>query len=114
MSACSLNSPVWLSIFLIIAGIIRTFAVSFIPKINTFNGMDMGIKEIEVEIQKLELNERASLAKWIVESLDELTQAEADALWAEEAECRLDELEQGIVVEIPDKEVLLRARAAIS
>ncbi len=53
--------------------------------------MDMGIKEIEVEIQKLELNERASLAKWIVESLDELTQAEADALWAEEAECRLDE-----------------------
>ena len=32
----------------------------------------MGIKEIEVEIQKLELNERASLAKWIVESLDEL------------------------------------------
>jgi hypothetical protein len=74
----------------------------------------MGIKEIEVEIQKLELNERASLAKWIVESLDELTQAEAYALWAEEAECRLDELEQGIVVEIPDKEVLRRARAAIS
>lgn len=114
MSACSLNSPVWLSIFLIIAGILRTFCVSFIPKINTFNGMDMGIKEIEVEIQKLELNERASLAKWIVESLDELTQAEAEALWAEEAAHRLDELEQGNVTEIPVKEVLRRARAIIS
>ena len=76
--------------------------------------MDMGIKEIEVEIQKLELNDRDTLAKWIVESLDELTQAEVEALWAEEAEHRIDELEQGIVVEIPVKEVLCRARAAIS
>ena len=76
--------------------------------------MDMGIKEIEVEIQKLELNDRDTLAKWIVESLDELTQAEVEALWAEEAEHRIDELEQGIVVEISVKEVLCRARAAIS
>jgi hypothetical protein len=37
--------------------------------------MDMGIKEIEVEIQELELNERASLAKWIVESFGEQTEA---------------------------------------
>ena len=82
LSVCPLYSPVWLSIFLIIAGIIRTFAVSFIPRITTFNGMDMGIKEIEVEIQELELNERASLAKWIVESLDELMQDKVDTLWA--------------------------------
>ena len=72
----------------------------------------MGIKEIEVEIQKLELKERATLAKWIVESLDNLS--EAEALWTEEAERRLDELEQGIATEISDKEVLRRARAAIS
>jgi hypothetical protein len=51
---------------------------------------------------------------WIVESLDELTQDEVDALWAEEAEHRLDELDQGIVTEIPVQEVLRRARAAIS
>ncbi|MEI7707902.1 MAG: addiction module protein [Chlorobium sp.] len=74
----------------------------------------MGIKEIEVEIQKLELKERATLAKWIVESLDNLSEAEVEALWAEEAERRLDELEQGIASEISDKEVLRRARAAIS
>ena len=62
LSVCPLYSPVWLSIFLIIAGIIRTFAVSFIPRITTFNGMDMGVKEIKVEIQKLALNDRATLA----------------------------------------------------
>ena len=74
----------------------------------------MSIKEIEAEIQKLDLKDRATLAKWIVESLDELSEAEVEALWAEEAERRLDELEQGLVAEIPDREVLRRARAAIS
>lgn len=74
----------------------------------------MSIKEIEAEIRKLDLRDRATLAKWIVESLDDLSEAEVEALWAEEAERRLDELEQGLVTEIPDREVLRRARAAIS
>lgn len=74
----------------------------------------MSIKEIEAEIRKLPLKDRAALARWIVESLDELSEAEVDALWAEEAERRLDEMEQGLVAEIPAEEVLRRARAAIS
>jgi hypothetical protein len=74
----------------------------------------MGIKEIEAEIEKLDLKDRSTLAKWIVESLDDLSEAEVEAVWAEEAERRLDELEQGLVTEIPDREVLRRARAAIS
>ena len=74
----------------------------------------MGIKEIEVEIQKLELHERATLAKWIVESLEDLSEDEVEVLWAEEAERRLDEIEQGMVTEISDKDVLRRARSAIS
>ena len=53
----------------------------------------MSIKEIEAEIEKLDLRDRATLAKWIVESLDDLSEAEVEALWAEEAERRLDELE---------------------
>ena len=73
----------------------------------------MSLKEIEAEIKKLDMKERATVAKWIVESLDELPEDEVEALWAEEAERRLDELEQGLVTEIPDKEVLRRARAAI-
>jgi putative addiction module component (TIGR02574 family) len=73
----------------------------------------MSIKKIETEIRKLNLRERAALAKWIVESLDELSETEVEALWAEEAERRLDELEQGLVAEIPAEEVLRRSRAAI-
>jgi len=74
----------------------------------------MSIEELEVEIKKLTLRDRAALAKWIVESLDALSESEIEALWAEEAEHRLDELEQGLVTEIPAEEVLRRARAAIS
>ncbi|MBN2034031.1 MAG: addiction module protein [Deltaproteobacteria bacterium] len=74
----------------------------------------MSREEIEAEIKKLDLKDRAALAKWIVESLDDLSEAEVEALWAEEAERRLDEMEQGQVHEIPSKEVLCRARAAIS
>jgi hypothetical protein len=74
----------------------------------------MGLKELETEIKKLNLKDRSVLAKWIVESLEELSEAEIEALWAEEADCRLDELEQGLVSEIPAEEALRRARTAIS
>jgi putative addiction module component (TIGR02574 family) len=74
----------------------------------------MSLKEIENEIKKLALKDRATLAKWIVESLDDLSQSEVEALWAEEAERRLDEMEQGRVPEIPAREALSRARDAIS
>ncbi len=74
----------------------------------------MSLKEIEDEIKKLNLKDRAALAKWIVESLDDLSEAEIEALWVEEAERRLDEMERGQVTEIPAKKVLRRARAAIS
>ena len=74
----------------------------------------MSLKELEAEIKKLDLKDRATLAKRIVESLDELSKEEIEALWAEEAERRLDELEQGLVTEIPAEEALRRARAAIS
>jgi putative addiction module component (TIGR02574 family) len=71
-------------------------------------------EELEAEIKKLTLQDRAELAKWIVQSLDELTESEIGALWVDEAERRLDELEQGLATEIPAEEVLRRARAALS
>ena len=74
----------------------------------------MSIEELEAEIRKLTLRDRAALAKWIVGSLDELSVSESDALWAEEAERRLDQLEHGLVSETPAEDVLRRARAAIS
>ena len=74
----------------------------------------MSLKELEAEIKKLDLKDRALLAKRIVESLDELSETEIEALWVEEAERRLDEIEKGLVTEIPAEEALRRARAAIS
>jgi putative addiction module component (TIGR02574 family) len=74
----------------------------------------MSLKELEAEIKKLNLKDRAALAKWIVESLDDLSKAEIEALWAEEAERRLDELEEGLVSEIPAEDAIRRARAALS
>jgi putative addiction module component (TIGR02574 family) len=74
----------------------------------------MSREELEAEIKKLTLQDRAELAKWIVRSLDELSESEIETLWVEEAERRLDELEQGLATEIPAEEVLRRARTAIS
>ena len=74
----------------------------------------MNIEDLETEIEKLDLKERATLAKWLLDSLDEISKEEIEALWAEEAEHRLDELDQGLVTEIPAEDVLRRARAAIS
>ncbi len=74
----------------------------------------MSIEELVAEVKKLSLEDRAALAKWIVESLDDLSESEIEALWAKEAERRLDELGQGLVAEIPAEDVLRRARAAIS
>jgi hypothetical protein len=54
------------------------------------------------------------LAKWIVESLDELSEAEIEALWTEEAELRLDEMEQGTTTEISAEDALRRVRATMS
>lgn len=74
----------------------------------------MSLEELETEIKKLTVQDRAKLAKWIVHSLDDLSESEIEALWVEEAERRLDELEQGMATEISAEEVLRRVRAAIS
>jgi hypothetical protein len=86
----------------LIAVIIQLFTLNLFF-IGFCNCVAMAIKEIKIEIGKLDLNERAKLAKWLLDSLDDLP----------EAERRLDELEQGVVSAIPAKEVLRRARVAI-
>jgi putative addiction module component (TIGR02574 family) len=55
---------------------------------------------------------RAMLADHLLESLDGEDQKRIDALWAEEAERRVKEVEDGVVTPIPGEEVMnsLRAR----
>lgn len=73
----------------------------------------MSLFELKTQIGKLPVSERAALAKWILDSLEHLSEAEIAELWADEAERRLDELEQGLVEAIPADEAFRQARAAI-
>ena len=54
---------------------------------------------------------RAMLVEHLMESLDADDQRRIDALWAEEAERRDKEIEEGIVTAIPGEEVLNRLRS---
>jgi len=54
---------------------------------------------------------RAMLAEQLMESLDAEDQERIDALWAEEAERRDEEIEDGRVTPIPGEEVMNRLRS---
>jgi len=54
---------------------------------------------------------RAMLADQLLVSLDAEDQKRIDALWAEEAERRDKEIEDGLVTPIPGEEVMERLRA---
>lgn len=56
-------------------------------------------------------NERELLAKHLMESLQGEDQETIEALWAEEAERRNKEIEDGIVEAIPGEEVMNRLRS---
>jgi putative addiction module component (TIGR02574 family) len=57
----------------------------------------------------LDVGERAALAERLLASLEELTEEEADRLWAEEAARRLKEYRAGRARAIPADEVHARA-----
>jgi len=56
-------------------------------------------------------NERVMLAEHLIESLDVEDQERINSLWAEEAERRNKEIEDGIVQAIPGEEVMNRLRS---
>ena len=56
-------------------------------------------------------NERVMLAEHLIESLDAEDHERIDRLWAEEAERRNKEIEDGIVKAIPGEEVMNRLRS---
>ena len=55
--------------------------------------------------------ERERLAEHLIETLDTEDQERIDALWAEEAERRYKEIEDGVVKAIPGEEVMNRLRS---
>jgi putative addiction module component (TIGR02574 family) len=70
--------------------------------------------ELEREVMKLSLKERAELAQKLLRSLDDPSETELEALWAEEADRRLDAFERGEMRSYSREEMLKRLKAARS
>ncbi len=70
----------------------------------------MSQRRIEEDALKLDPRARARLAGKLLDSLEELSDAERDTLWAEEAERRDAELETGAAEPRPAADVFGAAR----
>jgi putative addiction module component (TIGR02574 family) len=70
-------------------------------------------REFESKALKLPSKDRARLAERLISSLDPETDPEAQRLWLQEAERRLDELESGDVSGVPADRVFEKARSTL-
>ncbi|MGA3057510.1 MAG: addiction module protein [Candidatus Limnocylindrales bacterium] len=71
----------------------------------------MTIEEIKREALRLDPERRAELAHALLSSLDSLSEAEIERLWADEAARRDAELDSGTASSSPAEDVLSRARS---
>lgn len=67
------------------------------------------LAEVLKNALSLEVRDRATLAERLLASLEEISEEEAERLWAEEAERRLDEYRAGRAQAIQAEEVRVRA-----
>lgn len=67
------------------------------------------LAEILKDALHLDVHDRAALAERLLASLEELSEEEADSLWAEEAQRRLDEYRAGRAKAVPSEEVHKKA-----
>jgi hypothetical protein len=74
----------------------------------------MELEKLETEALKLIPRLRARLAEKLLQSLETLSDAENERLWAEEALRRDEELETGAVAGRAAEEVFREARARLS
>jgi hypothetical protein len=73
----------------------------------------MTVKQIEKELLKLDAHSRAKLAERLLHSLDELSEAENERLWAQESFRRHQDLTTGKVKGRSVDEVLREARSRL-
>ena len=72
----------------------------------------MTIDELKREALSLDPGTRASLARDLLTSLDELSEHEIEQLWFDGALRRHDEIVSGTVTAIPAEDIFSQARAA--
>jgi len=75
--------------------------------------MPSTLAELEAEALHLPVEQRAQLAERLLASLDEVGEAEAERLWADEAERRFQEYRQGKISSRPAADVMRDARRRI-
>lgn len=73
----------------------------------------MTLEAIEKEALDLPLPERARLAEKLLSSLDNLSEAEAEQLWFQEAQRRAVEIDQGLVTLVSAVELDIRIQAVL-
>ena len=69
----------------------------------------VNLAEVLKNALSLEVRDRATLAERLLASLEEISEEEAERLWAEEAERRLDEYRSGRAQAIQAEEVRVKA-----
>lgn len=74
----------------------------------------MDFTALETEVLKLSPRSRARLAEKLLQSLEALSEAENERLWAEEALGRYEELETNTVLARSAEEVFRDARTRLS
>jgi putative addiction module component (TIGR02574 family) len=73
----------------------------------------MNASTIEKEALALPLKERAKLVERLLESLDELSEKEAESLWLDVAERRAREIDEGTVQLVTPDELERRVQARL-
>ncbi len=73
----------------------------------------MDFELIEKQALSLSAEERARLARELLDSIDNLTPREIETLWLEEAERRAQQIERGEVALVDGDEVARKARALV-
>jgi putative addiction module component (TIGR02574 family) len=73
----------------------------------------MNASTIEEEALALPLKERAKLVERLLESLDELSEKDAEALWLDVAERRAREIDEGTVQLVTPDELERRVQARL-
>jgi putative addiction module component (TIGR02574 family) len=73
----------------------------------------MDIEEIEAQALSLPIDARASLARRLLQSLEEVSEKEYERLWGEESARRAAEVDSGRTQAVPASEVARKARSLL-
>lgn len=75
--------------------------------------MSINLDQLTADAMKLPLRDRVQLAQRLVSTIDEVVEADIEALWYAEADRRLNELRNGKVQGVDSEDAVRTAREAL-